>query len=355
MYFNWMRNIRDWPISRQIWWGHQLPVWYARSQQKTAGQLKEFELLKKGDTRARTDILETPLVSIEKPTGNDEYIQDPDTFDTWFSSGQWPVNTLKTSGIDDLKNFYPTTVMNTAYEILFPWVARMIMFGLYLTDEVPFQIALINGVLRDEKGKKMSKSKGNGVNPNDAIDKYGADAVRMALLAGRDSGNDLLISKQQMEERIRGYRNFSNKLWNIGRFLLMQFEKINANIPFFEDTSQNRQILHPDDKRILTELSLQTNRTTEALENHRFGDAATSLYEFTWHAFADWYLESVKIKDQKSKISDKEKILTLSVMRHVFLNILKLLHPFMPFVTEEIWQLMPTKKTGLLITSTWPK
>ncbi|KKU84022.1 MAG: Valine-tRNA ligase, partial [Candidatus Amesbacteria bacterium GW2011_GWC2_47_8] len=195
MYFNWMENIRDWPISRQIWWGHQLPAWYKKSDVK----------------------LELPTVSIEKP--GDDWIQDPDTFDTWFSSGQWPFTTLRAGQPGDFDKYYPTTVMNTAYEILFLWVARMIMFGLYLTGKVPFEIALINGVLRDENGAKMSKSKGNGVNPNEAIAKYGADAVRMALVAGRDNGNDLLISKQQMEERIRGYRNFANKIWNASRFV----------------------------------------------------------------------------------------------------------------------------------------
>lgn len=364
MYFNWMRTIKDWPISRQIWWGHQLPVWYGRSAQKTEEQRREFELLKKGDTRARTDILDSPIVSIERPSADDEYIQDPDTFDTWFSSGQWPVTTLKTSGQGDFKQFYPTQVMNTAYEILFLWVARMIMFGLYLTNEVPFKVALINGVLRDEKGQKMSKSKGNGVNPNEAIGKYGADAVRMALLAGRDSGNDLMISKQQMEERIRGYRNFSNKLWNIGRFINLQLTsnpsagsglRTSQQLPFYEDSIENRKNLHPDDKRILTELTLQVNRITEALENYRFGDAASSLYEFTWHAFADWYIESAKIKMQSAKFSEEEKMKTLSVMRHVYVHILKLLHPFMPFVTEEIWSKLPQKKTGLLITAAWPK
>ncbi|HCM37360.1 MAG: Valine-tRNA ligase [Candidatus Gottesmanbacteria bacterium GW2011_GWB1_43_11] len=353
MYFNWMKNIRDWPISRQIWWGHQLPVWYARSEQKTPKQQQEFELLKQGDTRARTDILESPIVSLEKPTGADEYIQDPDTFDTWFSSGQWPVNTLKTSNINDFQRFYPTSVMNTAYEILFLWVARMIMFGLYLTGEVPFETALINGVLRDENGQKMSKSKGNGINPNEAIAKYGADAVRMALLAGRDSGNDLMISKQQMEERIRGYRNFSNKLWNIGRFILINLEKTNVKIPFYEDSTKNRQILVEDDKRILTELTLITNRVTDGLENYRFGEATSSLYEFTWHAFADWYLEAVKPRLSSENVQDQIQV--LAILRHVYIQILKLLHPFMPFVTEEIWRQIPGVFEPLLATATWPK
>ena len=357
MYFNWMKNIRDWPISRQIWWGQQLPVWYGRSSQKTTEQIHEFELLKKGDTRSRTDVLESPIVSQDMPAGDDEYIQDPDTFDTWFSSGQWPVNTLKNSDTNDFKHFYPTTVMNTAYEILFLWVARMIMFGLYLTDEVPFQVALINGVLRDEKGQKMSKSKSNGINPNEAIAKYGADAVRMALLAGRDSGNDLLISKQQMEERIRGYRNFSNKLWNIGRFVSMQFtDGSPVDIPFYEDLVAARKTLHPQDRRILSQLTMQINRVTKALDNYNFGEATSSLYEFTWHTYADWYLENLKLRIRTYELEKKheETAKTLSVMRYIYFTILKLLHPFMPFVTEEIWHLMPIESKNLLITASWP-
>ena len=323
MYFNWMNNIRDWPISRQIWWGHQLPVWYGRKAQVTGDQVTEWEKLKSGDTRARTDILENPVISIDKPDG-DEYIQDPDTFDTWFSSGQWPVNTL----FDD-KNFYPTSVMNTAYEILLLWVARMIMFGIYLTGKVPFETALINGVLRDETGAKMSKSKGNGVNPNEAVSKYGADAVRMALVAGRDNGNDLLISKLQMEQRIKGYRNFSNKLWNIARFVSIQNS---------EKSAQN----NTDDNEILKKLDLVIKRVTESLNKMRLGEAAEELYQFVWHEVADIYLEKVKVQKANGK--------TLEL---VLDTCLRLLHPFMPFVTESIWQELGHK--DLLITASWPK
>ena len=327
MYFNWTNNIRDWPISRQIWWGHQLPVWYARSAQRSEEQVKEFELLAKGDTRARTDALESPIVSIEKPGGGDEYIQDPDTFDTWFSSGQWPVNTLRTSGNGDFEKFYPTTVMNTAYEILFLWVARMIMFGLYLTNKAPFEVALINGVLRDEKGAKMSKSKGNGVNPNEVIEKYGADAVRMALIAGRDNGNDLLITKQQMEERIRGYRNFSNKIWNMSRFI--------KTLPKIDKSDYDNEMMMKFNRIRLA--------VTADLDNYRLGQASERLYGFIWHDLADSYLE--KAKTNKSKYG--------FTIWEIFEGCLRLLHPFMPFVTEAIWRELDFP--GMLIVAEWPE
>ncbi|MEK9200918.1 MAG: valine--tRNA ligase [Patescibacteria group bacterium] len=325
MYFNWMRSIRDWPISRQIWWGHQLPVWYRKSDQLTGDQLSEWEKLKNGDTRARTDALESPIVSIEKPEG-DEVIQDPDTFDTWFSSGQWPINTLKTSGVRDFEKFYPTTVMNTAYEILFLWVARMIMFGLYLTGEVPFETALINGVLRDNTGAKMSKSKGNGVNPNEAIEKYGADAVRMGISAGRDNGNDLLISKQQMEERIRGYRNFSNKMWNSARYVeMMKTENLNAPLDLEFENYVNEVV----------------KKVTSDLEKYRIGQAAETVYEEFWHWFCD-----------KQINLQRDGQVSAAALSKGLKTFLKLVHPFMPFVTEAIWSELGEKE--MLITSKWP-
>lgn len=324
MYFNWMNNIRDWPISRQIWWGHQLPVWYGRKAQVTEQQVTEWEKLKSGDTRARTDVLENPIISIERPDG-DEYIQDPDTFDTWFSSGQWPVNTLCND-----KNFYPTSVMNTAYEILLLWVARMIMFGLYLTGKVPFETALINGVLRDETGAKMSKSKGNGVNPNEAVSKYGADAVRMALVAGRDNGNDLLISKMQMEQRIKGYRNFSNKLWNASRYVC--------------DSALNpkSQAPNPNDLEFMNKLNTIVLETTTSLEKYDLGIASEKVYSEFWH----WYCDKCIEANKKGELSD-------TALKNGLEIFIKLLHPFMPFVTESIWQELG--HTDLLISASWPK
>ncbi len=301
MYFNWMENIRDWPISRQIWWGHQLPAWYGKEDKK----------------------LENPVVATQRPSG--DWIQDRDTFDTWFSSGQWPFTTLRASRPGDFEKFYPTTVMNTAYEILFLWVARMIMFGLYLTGKVPFEVALINGVLRDEKGAKMSKSKGNGVNPNEAIAKYGADAVRMALLAGRDNGNDLLISKQQMEERIRGYRNFANKIWNASRFVAQNESKV-------QGTRFNVQ----------EEINKIVSDVTRKMEKMQLGMAAELVYDKFWH----WYCDEVIEKAKKGEVEKEDLKYGLKIF-------LKLLHPFMPFVTEAVWKELGYD--GNLITAPWPQ
>ena len=338
MYFAWMNQIRDWPISRQLWWGHRLPVWYCAGCQTSSEQQREFELLAQNDTRAKTDILDDPIVSIERPVkcpkcSGSNLVQDPDTFDAWFSSGQWPVTTLKTSGTGDFEKFYPTSVMNTAYEILFLWVARMIMFGLYLTGDVPFKVALINGVLRDDTGKKMSKSLGNGVNPNEAIDQYGADAVRMALVAGRDNGNDLMISKGQMEERIRGYRNFSNKLWNVTRFVTMAGEAGTGG-------GDGKNV---DDARILDELKITVAKVTDYMEAYRLGEASQELYDFVWHKFADVYIE--KVKDRRGDAAP--------VLRQVLTTSLRLLHPFMPFVTEALWQELG--EPGPLIVAEWPR
>ena len=330
MYFNWMKNIRDWPISRQIWWGHRLPVWYRKEDQITQEQQVEFTNLKSQDPRARTDLLEAPVISINKPETTGEWVQDPDTFDTWFSSGQWPFTTLKAGKPSDFEKFYPTSVMNTAYEILFLWVARMIMFGIYLTGKVPFETALINGVLRDEKGMKMSKSKGNGVNVSEAVTKYGADAVRMALLSGRDIGNDMLISKQQMEEKIKGYRNFANKVWNIARFVDSKRT----------DSASPQASLGTSDKWILEELDKLNKSVTDNIDKFRLGQAAEEVYEFVWHKFADVYIEKYKLRDEKN-----------GVLEQVFCQCLKLLQPFMPFVTEVIWSEM--KKPGMLATASW--
>ncbi|OGY19077.1 MAG: valine--tRNA ligase [Candidatus Chisholmbacteria bacterium RIFCSPLOWO2_01_FULL_50_28] len=350
MFFSWMRNVRDWPISRQIWWGHQLPVWYCRESQKTAAAKAEFGLLLEGDPRARIDALEDPIVSIGKPDicprcGGKDIVQDPDTFDTWFSSGQWPITTLKTSKKGDFELFYPTSVMNTAYEILFLWVARMIMFGLYLSGEVPFTVALINGVLRDEKGQKMSKSKGNGVDPLETIQKYGADATRMGLLAGRDPGNDLSISKAQMDDRIRGYRNFSNKIWNAVRFILLTLKSENGAI---------RYKAAGQDTPYFDHLAQLISQTTQQFETYQLGRAAEGLYNEFWHWFCDDCIER-----------QKKGSLSFGALLEGLVIFLKLLHPFVPFVSEACYQevaraLPDTQrkrllKSKLLLSSAWPK
>lgn len=334
MYYQWLTNFQDWNISRQIVWGIRIPAWQCEKCHEwtvTTGNLPEK--CGKCDSSNLT--------------------QDSDTFDTWFSSGQWPYATLEVSGklhqSDDSTRFYPLSVMETGYDILPWWVCRMAMLSIFEKNKEPFSHVYLHGLVRDAKGQKMSKSKGNVINPLELVDKYGADALRFALLYGPATGADVPFS----EDKARGMRNFANKLWNIGRFILMILEKVDAKVPFFEDTADYRTTLHLDDKRILTELTLQINQVTKALDSYRFNEAAASLYEFIWHAFADWYIEAVKprLHGEDTEIQLK----TLSIMLHVYLNILKLLHPFMPFVTEEIWSKMPKKKTGFLITAAWPK
>lgn len=344
MYYQWLDKFIDWNISRQIVWGIRIPAWQCESCEiwtVTAGNLPG----KCGKC------------------GHQKLIQDPDTFDTWFSSAQWPYATLETSGkyhqTDDLQRFYPLSVMETGYDILPAWVCRMVMIGLFETKKEPFSHIFLHGLVRDARGQKMSKSKGNVVNPLEIVDKYGADALRFALVFGTASGADVPFA----EDKTRGMRNFANKLWNIGRFIFMYLERENTKIPFYIDNAESRKSLHPDDKQILAELTMLINKVTDSLDAYRFNDAAESLYEFAWHTFADKHIENAKSRmsgearsssaRQKSKLEDNVK--TLSVMRHVYLVILKLLHPFMPFVTEEIWSKMPRKKTEMLIVSAWPK
>jgi valyl-tRNA synthetase len=317
-YFNWMENIRDWCISRQIWWGHRLPVYYCRELQTT-------------ECRDKDGV----FVSIEEPTKcpnckGKKFEQDPDTLDTWFSSGQWPYTTLGwPRETEDLKYFYPTSVMETGYDILFFWVARMTMLGIYATGKPPFHTVFLHGLVRDEHGKKMSKSKGNVIDPLEVAEKFGADAVRMALVFGTSPGNDINLG----ESKIRGMRNFTNKLWNIGRFIIeIKPEKIKTG-------KQTKE-----DKWILEELKKTNRGVTESIENYRFGQAAEDLYEFIWHRFADKYIEHSKARREESQI----------VLEKVFEESLRLLHPFMPFITEELWQRLPSKKGNSIMVSSWP-
>ncbi|MBI4999242.1 class I tRNA ligase family protein, partial [Candidatus Gottesmanbacteria bacterium] len=296
IYFQWMENIKDWCISRQIWWGYKIPI--------------------EGEE---------------------------DTLDTWFSSGQWPFATLLASpNKEDFEYFYPTTVMETGYEILFFWVARMIMLGLYRTGKVPFKTVYLHGLVRDAFGEKMSKSKGNVIDPLDVADKYGADAVRFALIWGTAPGHDQNLG----EDKIRGMRNFTNKIWNVGRFILLNLE--NKDVPFFDLASQDN-VLQSEDKKILEDLHKLIKTTTDNLHSYRFGQAAEDIYEFLWHKFADKYIESSKKRVQEGDL------VVLFVLRHVYLNCLKLLHPFMPFITEELWSKFERLKKEPLIISPWPK
>jgi len=346
IYFNWMENIRDWCISRQIWWGHQFPVWYCLD----CGNLTKEEIEKLyGEKELVLPIVKReiysklePIVSIKKPKRcpkckSEKLLRDPDTLDTWFSSGQWPFNTLGwIENSKDFKYFYPTSVMETGYEILFFWVARMIMLGIYATGKVPFKTVYLHGLVRDAFGQKMSKSKGNAINPLIMVEKYGADALRMALIMGNAPGIDSSLS----ENKIMGMRNFANKIWNASRFVL-QIPKAKGNPPA---GGQKAKVAHKDDKWILKELEKTTKKVTNHIEKYRFDLAIQELYQFFWHTFCDRYIEMTKQRRQEAQ----------PVLLKVLKTTLTLLHPFMPFVTEEIYQKLPNKKKKSIMIEGWP-
>jgi valyl-tRNA synthetase len=271
-------------------------------------------------------------------------LQETDTFDTWFLSGQWPLTTLGFPDSPDFKYFYPTSVLDTLWDILFFWVARMMMLGLYRAKDVPFRVIHLHARVVDKKGQKMSKSKGNAINPIEMLDKYGADALRMALVYGISPASDVVMS----DDKVRSMRNFANKVWNIGRFI--QFSSTDVkNIPWYSD---NLKDLVKEDKRIIKKLDRLKTNVTKHIEKYRFDFATQDIYEFIWHEFADTYIEY-----SKERVRGKDKTV-LAVLRHVYFNCLKLLHPFAPFVTEAIWEeLKDLRKypNQLLITASWPK
>ncbi|MFA5186014.1 MAG: valine--tRNA ligase [Patescibacteria group bacterium] len=312
IYFHWIDNLRDWCISRQIWFGHQMPVWYK------GGEIK---------------------IGNESPGENWE--RDPDTLDTWFSSGMWTFSTLGWPGnatIDaegnlvktgELKTYHPTAVLETGYDILFFWVARMILMSTYALGEVPFKDVYLHGLVRDDKGQKMSKSLGNVLDPLELIPKFGTDAVRLSLVMGTAPGMDQRLS----EEKIKDFRNFTNKLWNISRFILMQIAEADKNA-----TAEPKTLA---DRWILARLSETQARVTKLINDYQFSQAGEMLRDFTWGDLADWYLEIAKIEKGKE-----------AILRHVLETVIKMWHPFMPFVTEYIWGLMGNKE---LIVSEWPQ
>ncbi len=345
-YFLWMKDIRDWCISRQLWWGHQIPIWYCGAENLSTLQKLMNPDLAKIEELGCGEI----IASVKKPRQcpkckNKKLIQDPDTLDAWFSSGQWPFTTLGFPDSSDYKYFYPTSVMETGYEILFFWVARMIMLGLYRTKKVPFEIVFLHGLVRDAFGQKMSKSKGNVIDPLDVIKVYGTDALRMALVFGSTPGKDLALS----EEKIEAMRNFCNKIWNAARFVFTQIpadsKRINTDqIGENQSGHQWKSTLNPDDSWILEELGKTAKSVTDDIEKFRLGQAAEELYEFFWHKFCDKYIEASKTRRNEAQ----------PILLQVLDTSLKLLHPFMPFITEEIYQKLPGKK-GLLISAKWPK
>ncbi|OGG14395.1 valine--tRNA ligase [Candidatus Gottesmanbacteria bacterium RIFCSPHIGHO2_01_FULL_39_10] len=323
----WLTNFHDWNISRQIVWGIRIPAWKCMECSS-----EENWIVTTGEKPEKCPKCEETKLE-----------QDTDTFDTWFSSGQWPFATLQSNS--DFNYFYPTSVMETGYDILPWWVCRMIMLGIYMTDDVPFRTVYLHGLVRDSKGQKMSKSRGNVINPIIMTDQYGADSLRMALIFGAAPGNDLSLS----EDKIRGMRNFSNKLWNIGRFIKMNidaFKEQNLEIEVF-DPAHLRQKLNPHDKKILSQLGMLERGVTKQIEDYRFDKAAERLYKFIWHTFADRYIEG-----SKKRLAEKET-LQLSILIHVYTTSLKLLHPFMPFITEEINKQLISESQPLII-SPWP-
>ena len=307
-YFHWMENLRDWCISRQIWWGHRIPVWY------------------KG---------EETYVGSEAPEG-DGWTQDHDTLDTWFSSALWTFSTLGwPKETPDFKKFHPTQVMETGYDILFFWVARMIIMTTYTIGEIPFEKVYLHGLIRDKEGRKMSKSLGNGIDPIEMIEKFGADALRMSMVIGNTPGNDMRL----YEEKIMGYRNFTNKLWNASRFVIGIFEEKGIT----EAPELDLGSLSDADEWILSKTYSTLSAVDDALMNYRISEAGQLLYDFLWNDFCDWYLELSK--------GDKQN---LAVLYHVLSTTLKLLHPIIPFVTEQIWSDLPGT-SGMLITEEYPQ
>ena len=330
-YFAWMENIKDWTISRQIWWGHQIPAWYCMDCEKDhlvkTGQ-GDFLLTKEArPIVAREQLAKCPYC------GGDKFIRDPDVLDTWFSSGLWPFSTLGwPEQTEDLKRFYPTSVLVTGFDILFFWVARMIMMGLKFMGDVPFRDVYIHALVRDQEGQKMSKSKGNVIDPLEVMDKFGTDAFRFTLAALAAMGRDVKLA----EDRISGYQNFVNKLWNAARFVLMNLttEQEASMVSVNGD-------LNLADRWILSRLAATIQNARQALEAYRFNEFAHHLYQFTWHEFCDWYIEMSKLALNSGDENGRRK--TERILATVLENILLLLHPIMPFVTEEIWHALKEK------------
>lgn len=321
VYFHWLENIRDWCISRQLWWGHRIPAWYC-------------------DDCGEITVARTAPDKCSK-CGSTHIHQDPDTLDTWFSSALWPFSTLGWPNTDseDFKRYYPTNTLVTGYDIIPFWVMRMMFSGIEQTGRVPFDTVLIHGLVRDELGRKMSKSLGNGIDPLEVIDKYGADALRFTLANGNSPGNDMRYS----DKKVEASRNFANKLWNAARFILMNLDgSEEAGLP---------DELALEDKWVLSLYNDLVKEVTDNLERFELGIAVQKLYDFIWDVFCDWYIELAKIRLQKG---GEPAQCAKCVLIYVMSNVLKLLHPFMPFVTEEIWQSLPHEGASIMV-SDWPQ
>ena len=319
-YFHWMENIKDWCISRQLWWGHRIPAYYCDDCGEVMVSAQEVHTCSK--------------------CGGNHVHQDPDTLDTWFSSALWPFSTLGyPDDTKELEYFYPTDTLVTGYDIIFFWVARMIFSGVEHMGQVPFHTVLIHGLVRDAQGRKMSKSLGNGIDPLLVIDQYGADALRFTLATGNAPGNDMRFS----DEKVEASRNFANKLWNAARFVLMYL----GNDYSYPGLPKDLAI---EDKWILSKVNTLAKEVTDNLERFELGIAVAKLYDFIWDVFCDWYIEIAKIRLQSGEGADTAK----AVLVYVLTDILKLLHPFMPFITEEIYQAIPHDTESIMI-SKWPE
>lgn len=361
-YVRWMEEMRDWPISRQNVWGIRIPVWYKTdgteerivvsfidSKKETHnGTLKQwldegfgFEEIEKGLQKLIVPQQQNPSdqpeikVSVDKPLeGN--WIQETDTFDTWFSSGQWPLVTLGYPDSEDFKKFYPTSVMETGWEIIRLWVSRMIMFGLYNTGQIPFKDVYLHGIVRALDGRKMSKSLGNVINPDEYIEQYGVDALRMGLISGTANGKDFNFPK----DRVIAFKHFGNKIWNMARFMLMMIE--NEGI---KDLGLKINDLSEEDQGYRKQLQELIKSVNTNLEKYRFADAAEEIYQFMWHTLADKYIESIKNRQDKQ--------VALSNLMDIYKTSILLLHPFMPFITEEIYSHLPHEEKSIMVAK-WP-
>ena len=322
-YFNWTDNIRDWCISRQLWWGHRIPAYYC-------DECGEVVVAKK-------------MPEVCPKCGCTHFTQDPDTLDTWFSSALWPFSTLGwPEQTEDLKYFYPTDVLVTGYDIIFFWVIRMIFSGYEQMGERPFKTVLFHGLVRDSQGRKMSKSLGNGIDPLEIIDQYGADALRLTLITGNAPGNDMRF----YYEKVEANRNFANKVWNASRFIMMNMEGKEITVPAASE-------LEPVDKWILSKCNTLVKDVTENMENYELGIAVQKVYDFIWDEFCDWYIEMVKPRLYNSDDA-KSQNAALYTLKSVLIDALKLLHPYMPFITEEIFCTLQSEEESIMI-SRWPE
>ncbi len=321
-YTNWMENVHDWCISRQLWWGHQIPAWYC-------GKCGHINVSREDPTKCEA-------------CGCEDLTRDPDVLDTWFSSALWPFSTLGwPEKTEDLHFFYPTSVMVTGYDIIFFWVARMIFSGCEQMKKIPFRTVLIHGLVRDDKGRKMSKSLGNGIDPLEVAEKYGADALRFNLITGNSPGNDMRFYTEKCE----AMRNFANKIWNASRFVMMNLSIGKCRLP--EEGKLERE-----DKWVLSKLNTLIREVTENLDSYEIGVASAKVYDFLWDTYCDWYIELTKTRLNGG---DPEKRETAEqVLCYVLTDLLKLLHPFMPFITEEIFQALP-HEGDFIMTSRWPE